>query len=58
MMGMKAINMLSLAKSIRDGFPESSIEKWVSEENHEDIVIKTDIGRVDIKFYPEEGGNQ
>lgn len=58
MSGLKAYEAVSLAKSIKDGFPGADIKKWVSEEDHEDIVLETAIGRVEIKFYPEEGENK
>ncbi|GIN74014.1 hypothetical protein J14TS2_44890 [Bacillus sp. J14TS2] len=51
---MNINKMVELSKAIDNGFPNSKIKKWVSEENLEDIELDTEHGYVKIEFYPKE----
>ncbi|WP_156809561.1 hypothetical protein [Gracilibacillus halophilus] len=53
---MKAIQFLNLQRSLAVAFPNSTIGKWISHGDHEEIELNTELGKADIRFYPKGEG--
>lgn len=51
---MNIRSFLKLSESVNKAFPNSNIKKWVSQDNHEDIIVENEDFVVELKVFPKE----
>lgn len=51
---MYSNRLFKLSESIYKGFPKANIDKWVTKDDHEDIVLKTKDAVIELKVYPNK----
>lgn len=50
---MNLNKIVKLSESIGKAFPNANIKKWVTEDDHEDIILHNDEFHIHLKVYPK-----
>ena len=50
---MNLNKIVKLSESIGKAFPNANIKKWVTEDDHEDIILHNDEFHIILKAYPK-----